>query len=230
MQHPGNILPIYDVAGLVGRDFDKAITTWSRFKKCILPYDRNIFSDENVVPSEVAKLPAQQSGPTYPSVNLIFDKPRRSTDSDSVTGLSIKSREVRAGSSMDLTSHQFRNYYNPIYIWWWRSSVRSIASTINGDLDNGKSAENQCRNYLKAESKLQCIKGRKGREVFYCHRYTHKKDIEATLKETIMLNLREKLTAIVRGKHKSQEEVDFVEDVYVLVETSLWVVAVIHEE
>lgn len=61
LQHPGKTISIYDVAGLLGTAFDRAMTPAnikSGFRKTgIFPFDRHIFTDEDFLPSEVTNRP-----------------------------------------------------------------------------------------------------------------------------------------------------------------------------
>lgn len=65
MRYPGKTITIYDVAGLLGTAFDRAMTPAnikSGFRKTgIFPFDKDIFNDDDYFPSEVTNRPFNPS-------------------------------------------------------------------------------------------------------------------------------------------------------------------------
>lgn len=130
MRNPGKPLTIYDVAACVGIAHEKALTPSiiiSAFRKTrIYPYDRNIFTDDDFLPSQVTDRPFERhvTGENH-QVNMIQSPGQPTTSTADPTSELCEPQASTSGMSTDfgtisvhkspdkdrfLSPEQFRGY------------------------------------------------------------------------------------------------------------------------
>lgn len=117
LRNPGKPITIYDIGEIAGSAFLKVMTPTNitkSFKACgIFPFDRNLFDDEDFLPSSVTDRPCPDCAPRQetsitgpPSISPVqvsIDQPGSSTKDSNTHATSISLPDLRRASDSDAT-------------------------------------------------------------------------------------------------------------------------------
>lgn len=193
MRHPGVPVTIYNIAELLGEAFEKAMTPInikSGFRKTgIFPFDRNIFTSEDFMPSEITNRPLESSA----SLLLQHEQTANQTTASEISLMQENEQSLNRPSTSKNSEEQNEQLSNQNTAPETLSSLQQNFEETQKVSDPMKQQENlslrindvnrmedilaspiECREYPKAGPRLS-KKGRKvgRREKLYRYRYTN---------------------------------------------------------
>ncbi|XP_028159510.1 uncharacterized protein LOC114352198, partial [Ostrinia furnacalis] len=230
MRNPGVPISIYCVAEILGTAFEKAMTPVnikSGFRKSgIFPFDRNIFNDDDFMPSEVTNrtdpnektMPDAESSRTNNARDQEFDLSRtpspsliEETDCNKLQLLRNNDRQTPQKSFAQVQEDDMTENIDLVQIDASKLEKQNNknVSTAGKHLHGILKSPLECRDYPKAKPRLSSSKGRQRGKTIIATDTPIKKEIEekALLKEEKKLMKKEKeIEKIIKKKEKKTKQ------------------------